>query len=169
MNQHRQAPLIDLGPNGRKHRIGEAFARNIGQHHHTACTVAASAIELFNGPLGILPGQRREPPNAIGIGRLRLGHGVIGFTRCAAADLFIAPVHIGTSERHHRDVNASGVHVLDAQVVIEVSLLRNDHGGVPPENFLLTVWPCFDVVLATFGFQQLQPLGGKHVRVNIND
>ena len=44
VHQHGQAALVDLGPNRRKHGIGQAFARNIGQDHHTACAVAAGSV-----------------------------------------------------------------------------------------------------------------------------
>ena len=58
--------------------------------------------------------------------------------------------------------------MLDAQVVIEMSFLRNNDGSVAAKNFLLPVRPDFGVVGRTLALQKLQPFVREHVSVDVD-
>ncbi len=169
MHENGQAAAIDLGPDRLEQRIRQAAPGDVGQHHDADGAIAARSTELFQRTPRIFPWQRREPANTVRVRRLRLCHRIVGFPCRLATDVFLAPVDVGTGERDDRNVDARGVHVPDAHVVVEVPALRNHDRRVAAENLLLAVGTRLDVVDAAFTFQQLEPRCREHVGVDVDD
>ena len=62
-----------------------------------------------------------------------------------------------------------GVHVAQAQLVVEMAAPWKGDGGVVAKDLQLPVGPCLQIVDPTLGFQQRHEPVGEHVRVHIDD
>ena len=157
-------------PDRRECRIGERNAADVREHHHARRTRRACALELGERKRLVLPGQRREPAQSIGVRGARGRHVVVHDAGSLQADLGRSPIAVRTRERDHADVHAVLVHRLQPQVVIEHRGNRRHerravemNGAQAAANFL------HRVARRAVVLQQIEPRLGEGVGVDIDD
>jgi hypothetical protein len=131
---------------------------------------ATRAFELRQRPLRILPRQRGEPAQPIGMRGARRRHVVVHDARSFEAHLRTAPIAVRAGQRDDADVDADFVHRANAQIVVEHRRHgRHERRAVEMDGAHAACHGAHRVARAAMALQQREPRLGEAVGVDVDD
>src|SRR4029079_14639589 len=91
----------------REGALREAPPGDVGEDHHAGGALVAAAGELLERAIRVLPGQRGEPADPVGVRSLGLRHRGVRLARRCGADGLASPVHVGAGQGDGPAANAA--------------------------------------------------------------
>src|SRR5579883_368199 len=170
VHEDGKAAPVDRLPDRREFRVRQRFAVDIGEDDDADGALGAGAVELGHRLLRVLPGERGHPADAVRPLRLRPRHVVVHHLRRLEADLRPAPIDVGAGQGEDGEIDLGLVHLLDAQLVVEMAFLRRHEGGAVPHDGARPVLAGpHRVARAAMLRDERDPLLAQHVRVDVDD
>ena len=170
VDQHRQRARIDRPPDRVECRFCQRPPVDVREHHHPGRTRRRGTFELGERALRILPRERCEPAQAIGMRRACRSHVVIHDLCRLKARVGSTPVAVRTGERDDGHIDPDLVHRPQPQIVVEHRRDRcHERRTVEMDRAHAAGDLAHGVARAAMLLQQREPRLGQAVSVHIDD